>query len=114
VCQVVLFFFFFQAEDGIRDRNVTGVQTCALPISSVALSSGGATNDALPPLSIRVLYGPRSVQTLGWFAQFPLPAPTPHPACQGWYQDANKILILEYPDKVGRLQCDNQYWTINL
>src|SRR5437868_11231252 len=26
------FFFFFQAEDGIRDRNVTGVQTCALPI----------------------------------------------------------------------------------
>src|SRR5699024_8172650 len=26
------FYFFFQAEDGIRDRNVTGVQTCALPI----------------------------------------------------------------------------------
>src|SRR5437868_8305330 len=26
--------FFFQAEDGIRDRNVTGVQTCALPIST--------------------------------------------------------------------------------
>src|SRR5215203_6631222 len=29
-----LFFFFFQAEDGIRDIGVTGVQTCALPISS--------------------------------------------------------------------------------
>src|SRR5699024_11300251 len=29
---VVISFFFFQAEDGIRDRNVTGVQTCALPI----------------------------------------------------------------------------------
>src|SRR6266511_5497255 len=28
-----LFFFFFQAEDGIRDFHVTGVQTCALPIS---------------------------------------------------------------------------------
>ena len=28
------FFFFFQAEDGIRDWSVTGVQTCALPISS--------------------------------------------------------------------------------
>src|SRR5699024_5709986 len=27
--------FFFQAEDGIRDRNVTGVQTCALPILNV-------------------------------------------------------------------------------
>src|SRR6266513_652349 len=29
------FIFFFQAEDGIRDRNVTGVQTCALPILRV-------------------------------------------------------------------------------
>src|SRR2546425_3209948 len=28
----VLSFFFFQAEDGIRDKLVTGVQTCALPI----------------------------------------------------------------------------------
>src|SRR5256885_3009762 len=28
-----IFFFFFQAEDGIRDYKVTGVQTCALPIS---------------------------------------------------------------------------------
>src|SRR5207248_4586296 len=28
-----MFYFFFQAEDGIRDRTVTGVQTCALPIS---------------------------------------------------------------------------------
>src|SRR5699024_11697045 len=27
-----IIIFFFQAEDGIRDRNVTGVQTCALPI----------------------------------------------------------------------------------
>src|SRR5260370_29843055 len=31
------FFFFFQAEDGIRDSSVTGVQTCALPISSLDL-----------------------------------------------------------------------------
>src|SRR2546430_5429511 len=30
---LLLFFFFFQAEDGIRDLTVTGVQTCALPIS---------------------------------------------------------------------------------
>src|SRR6266478_8213187 len=29
----LFFFFFFQAEDGIRDLTVTGVQTCALPIS---------------------------------------------------------------------------------
>src|SRR5206468_7357158 len=32
----VYFFFFFQAEDGIRDLIVTGVQTCALPILVVA------------------------------------------------------------------------------
>src|SRR5439155_13538219 len=31
--KVVFYFFFFQAEDGIRDGHVTGVQTCALPIS---------------------------------------------------------------------------------
>src|SRR2546426_9024258 len=34
MCVVFLFFFFFQAEDGIRDYKVTGVQTCALPICS--------------------------------------------------------------------------------
>src|SRR5438094_8510410 len=32
-CSLLYNFFFFQAEDGIRDRTVTGVQTCALPIS---------------------------------------------------------------------------------
>src|SRR2546430_5806048 len=34
--RVLLLFFFFQAEDGIRDLTVTGVQTCALPISARA------------------------------------------------------------------------------
>ena len=33
-----LLFFFFQAEDGIRDIGVTGVQTCALPILGVLLT----------------------------------------------------------------------------
>src|SRR2546430_17074658 len=33
-CDDTFFFFFFQAEDGIRDLTVTGVQTCALPISN--------------------------------------------------------------------------------
>src|SRR5690349_22051948 len=33
VLVALFFFFFFQAEDGIRDLYVTGVQTCALPIS---------------------------------------------------------------------------------
>src|SRR3989441_13340011 len=39
-CRV--FCFFFQAEDGIRDKLVTGVQTCALPISISAGGPGGA------------------------------------------------------------------------
>src|SRR5687767_15605988 len=37
------FFFFFQAEDGIRDKLVTGVQTCALPISSSRPCGAAAT-----------------------------------------------------------------------
>src|SRR2546426_7972191 len=36
-CYIYFFFFFFQAEDGIRDYKVTGVQTCALPISFLLL-----------------------------------------------------------------------------
>src|SRR5437868_14510136 len=50
---VVYFFFFFQAEDGIRDRNVTGVQTCALPISRwyrPASSVGGRDNGGCRPV----------------------------------------------------------------
>src|SRR5438067_689300 len=47
---LTLIFFFFQAEDGIRDRNVTGVQTCALPISCgqkpAAISRRGASQDS--------------------------------------------------------------------
>src|SRR5690606_40989322 len=46
------YFFFFQAEDGIRDFHVTGVQTCALPISesSAALSVGRARPASLLPV----------------------------------------------------------------
>src|SRR2546430_2318414 len=36
---MLFFFFFFQAEDGIRDLTVTGVQTCALPISTIFTES---------------------------------------------------------------------------
>src|SRR5699024_11822924 len=51
--------FFFQAEDGIRDRNVTGVQTCALPIlfarnfscPGTRSSSRTCSPDSAPPPS---------------------------------------------------------------
>src|SRR5207249_5613873 len=38
----ILVIFFFQAEDGIRDRNVTGVQTCALPIFATTDNTASA------------------------------------------------------------------------
>src|SRR5260370_19063264 len=41
----MLYLFFFQAEDGIRDSSVTGVQTCALPICLPWKAEG----DPLPP-----------------------------------------------------------------
>src|SRR5256885_8354614 len=41
------FFFFFQAEDGIRDYKVTGVQTCALPICGIAVSGDLVTAGSL-------------------------------------------------------------------
>src|SRR2546425_5356820 len=44
----LFFFFFFQAEDGIRDKLVTGVQTCALPIYLAAY------RDAVPEWSVLV------------------------------------------------------------
>src|SRR5690606_10902509 len=53
-------FFFFQAEDGIRDFHVTGVQTCALPIYKLIL---GATYLRLSeqPLTVKSNYGDESV-----------------------------------------------------
>src|SRR5256884_9807956 len=45
---IVVVFFFFQAEDGIRDVAVTGVQTCALPISYGA----PGRNKVLAPLQV--------------------------------------------------------------
>src|SRR5438874_8015196 len=59
-CIVRRFFFFFQAEDGIRDLYVTGVQTCALPISvhgrarlGGAARSGGADDARVLPREAR-------------------------------------------------------------
>src|SRR5438093_1076738 len=47
-CLLKLKLFFFQAEDGIRDWSVTGVQTCALPISpaSWSVAEAAALHDA--------------------------------------------------------------------
>src|SRR5690606_40062209 len=48
---VIFYFFFFQAEDGIRDFHVTGVQTCALPICVQAASRVMASKASPRPAS---------------------------------------------------------------
>src|SRR5690606_39811794 len=55
----LFYFFFFQAEDGIRDFHVTGVQTCALPISPSERGLGRR----LPRRSGSVRHDPRSEPT---------------------------------------------------
>src|SRR5690606_41082067 len=56
VCVCFLVFFFFQAEDGIRDFHVTGVQTCALPIChGLSLSPTAKLMErTLPPAPNRI------------------------------------------------------------
>src|SRR5699024_11578632 len=57
------FYFFFQAEDGIRDRNVTGVQTCALPISCAIAGSASTIVATIikPPRAIFFLMATTSI-----------------------------------------------------
>src|SRR5690606_40268481 len=95
------FVFFFQAEDGIRDFHVTGVQTCALPISSSSPvakrtgegdhathgGGGGHKRDAgtsrvtkcftASPLQTQVFHGlfPRLIPTLWSSGNMHLPSP---------------------------------------
>src|SRR2546430_6087114 len=63
------FFFFFQAEDGIRDLTVTGVQTCALPIlmsiSTMATSAVDSSSAiaSLPVVALKT-FMPRRSSTL--------------------------------------------------
>src|SRR5207244_9727884 len=54
VCVDIFFcFFFFQAEDGIRDDLVTGVQTCALPILAVRMVASGVCHSDLSVITER-------------------------------------------------------------
>src|SRR5437879_11576712 len=55
------FFFFFQAEDGIRDTSVTGVQTCALPISRKVQRMSG-----LDPRTLRVAWMTATTSRFRW------------------------------------------------
>src|SRR2546427_6106487 len=59
-----MYIFFFQAEDGIRDLTVTGVQTCALPILSRQIGNASTPakvlkTTALPSMIGNAAWGPR-------------------------------------------------------
>src|SRR5687768_17620092 len=90
-CYILLFFFFFQAEDGIRDVAVTGVQTCALPISvtlfgsafHTASSSGSARNK----VKYALLNG--SISTGAIFVRIP----------------RSVQMLLRISNKIGRASC---------
>src|SRR5205085_4723570 len=67
---LVFSFFFFQAEDGIRDLTVTGVQTCALPISLVSCAGrvaecGAAFGTAAHRLPLECLTRARVLHRVG-------------------------------------------------
>src|SRR2546430_1686398 len=53
ISNLCILFFFFQAEDGIRDLTVTGVQTCALPISTARFGGRAAARLEAPALRRR-------------------------------------------------------------
>src|SRR5256714_9761886 len=59
----IVSFFFFQAEDGIRDKLVTGVQTCALPICTQGLDILQKARSLHPPAVVIVITGFGSVET---------------------------------------------------
>src|SRR2546427_11050896 len=63
------FFFFFQAEDGIRDLTVTGVQTCALPISS----GDGGVRRLKHNAEVLAPFGPSATTGSGRYASSPGP-----------------------------------------
>src|SRR5437870_9568926 len=58
-------FFFFQAEDGIRDGHVTGVQTCALPIFTFTADIGGERDDLAAVGVLKPFEDDRGVEPAG-------------------------------------------------
>src|SRR5688572_32745642 len=99
-----LFFFFFQAEDGIRDLTVTGVQTCALPISE---PTPGPTPQPTSSPTPEPTPGPISVPTAS-----PVPLPTASPeigraSCRERGVDLGGRRIIKKKKKTKKQHIDN-------
>src|SRR5690625_7325709 len=90
-----MLLFFFQAEDGIRDGHVTGVQTCALPISPGRMHRSGNTPTSPTPNS-----GKNS--TL-------LPAGRANGRRAG---GLSRLLLAGWCPEIGRASCRERVWIV--
>src|SRR5256885_6786130 len=85
----VIFFFFFQAEDGIRDYKVTGVQTCALPIS-LSFPSGRTAEEVVVD----------DAAGLAWIVNLGCIELHPHPVRTSDLDHPNELRV-----EIGRASC---------
>src|SRR5207249_9736880 len=98
--------FFFQADDGIRDRNVTGVQTCALPILAMAVRGDGrlAAFTALakfsPILAVRDVRRVIPVLVVALLVTIPF---------WSWWVDWARLLVRSEESRVGK-ECGFWWW----
>src|SRR5207248_7782320 len=90
-------FFFFQAEDGIRDRTVTGVQTCALPISHAAGAHdvGQGTRIGMAPFQCCALFLPGLVRLVTQIRQI---------------AEVVLAFLVELGGEIGRASCRERVW----
>src|SRR5437762_9424900 len=89
-------FFFFQAEDGIRDTSVTGVQTCALPICLIVSHRAAAVRDAQ---EILVLDRGRVVERGAYDGLL---------EAGGRFAELVRLQVLE--EEIGRASCRERVW----
>jgi len=95
-CVSIVLFCFCQAEDGIRDIGVTGVQTCALPISGLDIGWSEETSNGKEVLRDRLVEAGRRGQktSAGYYDYDENRVPSPSP-------EIEKI-ILEFSEKNGK------------
>src|SRR3989449_5442552 len=92
VCDSIFLFFFFQAEDGIRDVAVTGVQTCALPISGDVLFVLSALEGFDWVLANRSRYGIRVISN-SWGTTGSFSADDPINVASKMAHDAGLVVV---------------------
>src|SRR3989441_10938372 len=92
---IICCFFFFQAEDGIRDKLVTGVQTCALPICAGKVhalgTSGYRRSPVMPETPTIAEAGVPGYEATIWLGLM-APAGTPRPILEKLNVEISKVV----------------------